>query len=95
MPSNSSETIVSPSLHNNPSAPEWGALTHYTTHIIWSVHPPETQSEAITLTGVYVWVYGCTRGVTHPVYDERDYWEASYTPTTKNMDRSVSAIWSY
>lgn len=85
---------MSPSVHNSLAAPKWGTLTHSTPHIIWSVHTPEKASGATTPTGLYGWVYGCTRGGLHPVYDNRDCREAPYTPSCKVLDSNPTTIWS-
>lgn len=92
--SNSSETIISSFIHNSVPAPEWGTLTPYTPHIIWSVHPPEVAGAATALTGVYGDVYGCTRGVSDPVYEQSDCQNYSYTPSNKYSDNYLPAIWS-
>lgn len=51
-------------------------------------------STATTPTKVYGYVYGCTRGVSHPVYDDAEGRNCSYTPSYKDSDGFLSAIWS-
>jgi hypothetical protein len=51
-------------------------------------------SAATTPTGVYGQVYECTRGVSPPVYESADRRNCSYTPSHKNSDGFLAAIWS-